>query len=90
MTLREEALQIVNDTPDNLLENFVRYMKNFKSGKNASVESSVNEDEVFNKRAKAIAEIKEWQKQNMHILKSGIDWDKERDAAMEEKYGPFI
>ena len=41
------------------------------------------------KKVKAMAEIAEWQKRNKLLLDSNIDWEEERAAALEEKYGPF-
>ena len=36
--LREEALQIVNAVPDNLLLAFVKYLKNFKPAEKNSID----------------------------------------------------
>ena len=85
MTLREEAIAIVNGVPDDLLASFVRYLKKFKPDKKISIDDL----EVDPKKAAALSAIKEWQERNRKILESGIDWDKEIELAMEEKYGPF-
>ncbi|MBR5913107.1 MAG: hypothetical protein IKZ58_01910 [Selenomonadaceae bacterium] len=85
LALRQEALQIVNDIPDNLLAAFVQYLKNFKPDKKISIDD-LNVDP---KKAAAMKAIAEWQERNRTILESGIDWDKEFELAMEEKYGPF-
>lgn len=89
MTLRQEAIDIVNNIPDDLLAALVQNLKTFKYEKIDSRNRGITADGVDPKKAAALAAIKEWQQKNMHILKSGIDWDKERDAAMEEKYGSF-
>ena len=78
--LRQEALQIVNDVPDNLLAALVENLKHFKSE---------NKYEIYARKAAAMKSIKEWQERNRAILESGIDWDKEIELAVEEKYGNF-
>ena len=80
--LRQEALQIVNDMPDNLLAAFVKYIKNFQP------DISIDGSEIDSKKA-AMKAIEEWQGRNRAILESGIDWDKEIELAVEEKYGSF-
>ena len=84
-TLREEALQIVNEVPDDLLASLVQYLRNFKLDKKLSTDNF----EVESKKAAAMKAIAEWQKRNREILEAGIDWDQEIELAMEEKYGPF-
>ena len=113
--LRQEALQIVNDIPENLLSELVKNLREFKSkltenfsDKKAAVAPDRaaalaklvewrerNKDrlnsvcEVAPKKSAAMASIAEWQERNKDFLNSGIDWEKERELAMEEKYGPF-
>lgn len=84
--LRQEALQIVNDMPDNLMAALLQYLKNFKPEK----KNSIDDLEIDSEKEAAIKAIKEWQDLNRAILESNIDWDKEIESAMEEKYGPFI
>lgn len=89
--LRQEALQIVNAVPENLLAVLVETLRKFQ------IETSHNftEEElkeIFNsdaepKKAAAMADIEEWQKRNKDILNSAIDWDKELEDALNEKYG---
>ncbi len=87
--LRQEALQIVNDTPDDLLAALVQNLKNFKYEKIDSRNRGMTADGLDPKKVAAVKAIKEWQERNRDILESGIDWDKEFEIAMEEKYGPF-
>ncbi len=88
--LRQEALQMVNDMPEYLLMTVIQFLQNLQLKEVDSTETEiVDDDEFFAKRAKAIANIKEWQKCNEDLLKSDIDWDKEIEIALEEKYGPF-
>ena len=88
--LREEALQIVNAVPDDLLASLVQNLRTFKYEKIDSRNRGVTDDELDLKKLEAIKFIKEWQERNRALLESGIDWDKERDLAMEEKYGPAV
>ena len=87
--LRQEALQMVNDMPDYLLEALLQFMKKLKFKEVDQAEDTVKDKVFFTKRAQAIADIKEWQKLNEDLLKSDIDWDKEIEMALEEKYGSF-
>ena len=87
-TLRQEALQIVNDVPDNLLAALVQNLKAFKYEKIDSRNRGVTADGLDPQKVSALAAIKEWQQKHLEILKS-INVEQERDAAMEEKYGPF-
>ena len=87
--LRQEALQMVNDMPEYLLVATLQFMKKLKFKEVDRAEDTVNDEDVFTKRAQAIADIKEWQKLNEDLLKSDIDWDKEIEMALEEKYGSF-
>ncbi len=88
--LREEALQIVNAVPDHMLIAFLAYLKNFNFKQSDSLEKRVDDEEFYSKRKDAIAAIKEWQERNRAILESGIDWNKELELAMEEKYGRIV
>ena len=88
--LREEALQIVNGIPDHMLIAFLAYLKNFNFKQSDSLEKRVDDEEFYSKRKDAIAAIKEWQERNRAILESGIDWNKELELAMEEKYGRIV
>ena len=87
--LREEALQIVNAVPDDLLASLVQNLRTFKYEKIDSRNRGATDDGLDPKKVAAIKAIKEWQVRNKAILESGIDWDKELELAMEEKYGPF-
>lgn len=86
--LRQEALQIVNDTPDDLLAALVQNLKDFKYEKIDSRNRGVTADGLDPKKVAALAAIKEWQQQHLETLKS-INAEEARDLAMEEKYGPF-
>ena len=113
--LRQEALQIVNDIPENLLSELVQNLREFKSKleKNFSRKKSEidpsraaaikaledwrdshkdffeSKPELDPKKVAAMKAIAEWQECNRDLLNSGIDWEKERELALEEKYGRF-
>ena len=102
LALRQEALQFVNNVPDNLLSDLVEHLKNFKlPNTNTEVKTGVKNilttEEMINSlksdpnvdpnKAAAFEAIAEWQKQNKEYLSSNIDWEHERGGAMEEKYG---
>ena len=104
LTLRQEAMQIVNDIPDNFLVELVKNLKNFqfRATNNNVIEEKentptmeemrrfINSDTTHldPKKAAAFASLEKWRKQNRGFLHS-IDPKKERAAAMEEKYGPI-
>lgn len=112
ITLRQEALQIVNDIPDRFLSELVQNLQNFKiklenlTNKNSRAKKFDNKladkkfytaDDVRNffnscpdvepEKVAAMVAIAEWQERNKDFLDSDVDWDNERDLAMEEKYG---
>lgn len=82
LALRQEAIDIVNNVPDDLLASFVRYLKNFKSNKKISID----ELEVDPKKAAAFAAMEELRVRNRKYLK-GIDLENEFLEAIDEKYG---
>ena len=104
VTLRQEAMQIVNDIPDNSLAELVKSLKDFKfrvTNTNVIEEKEntptmeemrrfINSDTTHldPKKVAAFASLEKWRKQNRKFLRS-IDPVKERVAAMEEKYGSF-
>ena len=87
--LREETLKIVNEMPEDLLAALLQNLKTFKYEKLDSRNRTPTADGLDPKKVAAFKAIKEWQERNRVILESGIDWDKEREIAMEEKYGSF-
>ena len=87
--LRAEALQIVNEMPDDLLASLVQNLRTFKYEKFDSRNRKVTADGLDPKKVAAVKAIKEWQDRNRAVLDSNIDWDKEFESAMEEKYGSF-
>ena len=89
MTLREEALQIVNDTPEYLLKALLYNLEDFKERQFNSLKvERINNGEVDPKKAAAFAALEELRYRNRDIL-SKIDLEEERALAMEEKYGSF-
>ena len=107
--LRQEALEIVNDIPENFLLELVenlRGLKNKFAEKNNFIEEKSADDYTFEEKVayleslpgievdpkvnSALSQIADWQKRNKEILSLGIDWEKERAKAMEEKYGSVI
>lgn len=97
LTLRQEALQIVNEIPDNLLAECVSYLRNFKT--KFEKKSGVTEEEfqkflhsgagIDPKKAAAFAALEKWKEDNKNFLTSDIDWERERWEALNEKYGPL-
>ena len=95
LTLRQEALQIVNEIPDNLLAECVSYLRNFKT--KFEKKSGVTEEEfqkflhsgagIDPKKAAAFAALEELRKKNTVHLPPGTDWKKEIAEARNEKYG---
>ncbi len=89
MTLREEALQIVNDTPDYLLKALIYNLEHFKGRQFDLVDNEkVINGEYDPKKAAAFAALEELRYHNRDIL-SKIDPEEERALAVEEKYGSF-
>ena len=87
--LREEALKIVNELPDYLMDALVYNLKYFKSRQFDELDNEkINNGELDQKKAAAFAAMEEWIECNRKVL-SEIDSEKERELAMEEKYGPF-
>lgn len=131
--LRQEAMQMINDMPENLMAALVETIKNFKIQNETPVQDApdsefetrkavafarlealrkensdnlnsetrkprkITEEEfqdflhygkgIDPKKAAALKWIEEWQERNKDILNSGIDWDKELEEALNEKYG---
>lgn len=87
MTLREEALQIVNDTPEYLLKALLYNLEDFKDRQFNSLKiEEINNGEVDPKKAAAFAALEELSVRNRKYLK-GIDLEKEFLEAIDEKYG---
>ena len=112
--LRQEALQIVNDIPENLLSEFVQNLREIKSkleknfsGKKSEVDPSRaaaikaledwrdshkdffdSKPELDPKKAAAFKALEEWRERNRkYLTEYSTDWERERELAMEEKYG---
>ena len=97
--LRQEALQMVNDMPENLLAALIETIQNFKIQNETPTEDEkkypftkeelqeILDSDIDPKKAAALKGIEEWQERNKEILNSGIDWDKELEEALNEKYG---
>ena len=89
MTLREEALQIVNDMPEYLLKALLYNLEDFKDRQFDVIDNEkVTNGEYDIKKVAAFAAMEELRYHNRDIL-SKIDPEEERETAMEEKYGPF-
>ncbi len=80
MTLRQEALQIINEIPENSLSEFVQNLREIKSKleKNFSGKKS----EVDPSRAAAFAKLTEWRDRNKDRLNSDFEVDPKKSAAM--------
>ena len=88
MTLREEALQIVNDMPEYLLQALVENLQSFKKRQfNELDNKKINKGEIDPKKAAAFAALEEWRVRNRKYSKLVVDWEKEFLEAIDEKYG---
>ena len=87
--LREEALKIVNEMPEDLLSALLQNLQTFKYEKIDSRNRAPTADGFDPKKLAAFKAMEDWRKRNKAILDSITDWDKEREMAMEEKYGSF-
>lgn len=101
--LRQEAIQMVNDMPENLIATLVEFMHKLQyetpvqNEPEPEIENPITEEEfqaflhsgegIDPKKAAALKGIEEWQERNRAFLNSGIDWDKELEEALNEKYG---
>ena len=88
MTLREEALQIVNDMPEYLLQALVENLQSFKKRQfNELDNKKINKGEIDPKKAAAFAALEEWRVRNRKYSKLVVDWEKEFLEAIDEKFG---
>ena len=86
--LREEALQIVNDMPEYLLQALVENLQSFKKRQfNELDNKKINKGEIDPKKAAAFAALEEWRVRNRKYSKLVVDWEKEFLEAIDEKYG---
>lgn len=86
--LREEALQIVNEMPDYLLQALVDNLQSFKKRQFNMIDNEkVAKGELDPKKAAAFAALEEWRVRNRKYSKSIVDWEKEFLEAIDEKYG---
>lgn len=105
LTLRQEAIKIVNEIPSDCLEEIVSYLRGVKLKKEQEPapiyeKSDITEEEfqrflnsgrgVDPKKAAAFARLEEWRKKNTVHLPAGTDWKKEYEEALDEKYGKYI
>ena len=81
--LRQEALQMVNDMPEYLLEALLQNLKNFK---NRQFDEQDNEKTVDPKKAAAFAAMEELRVRNRKYFK-GVDLEQEFLEAIDEKFG---
>ncbi len=81
--LRQEALQMVNDMPEYLLEALLQNLKNFK---NRQFDEQDNEKTVDPKKAAAFAAMEELRVRNRKYFQ-GVDLEQEFLEAIDEKFG---
>lgn len=90
--LRQEALQIVNDVPENLLAEFVSYLRKFQMETKSNFTEEefqmfLNSGEGINpKKAAAFARLEELRKSNSVHFPADTNWKKEIAEAHNEKY----
>ena len=102
LTLRQEAVKIVNEIPGECLSEIVTYLHGIKLKKEQEPapkyeKSDISEEEfqrflhsnggVDPKKAAAFARLEEWRKKNTVHLPANTDWKKEIEEAVCEKYG---
>ncbi|MBQ9486228.1 MAG: hypothetical protein IJU91_00280 [Selenomonadaceae bacterium] len=87
--LRQVVVQMINDMPEHLLPAVIQILKDFKERQFDEKDiEKLNNGMLDPKKAAAFAAMEEWVYHNRDVL-SKIDPEKERELAMEEKYGPF-
>lgn len=86
-SLRQEALQIVNDVPDDLLAALVQNLKTFTESQfyDKDIEKLKNET-IDPKKAAAFAVMEELRVRNRKYFK-GVDLEKAFLEAIDEKFG---
>ena len=90
--LRQEALQIVNAVPENLLAEFVLYLRKFQTETKSKFteeefQTFLNSGEGINpKKAAAFARLEELRKSNTVHFPADTDWKKEIEEAHNENY----
>lgn len=84
--LREETLKIVNEMLEDLLASLLQNLQTFKYEIIDSRNRTPTADGFDPKKVTAYKAIAEWRERHKEILQSDIDWDKERELVMEEKY----
>ena len=85
--LRQEALQMVNDMPEYLLEALLQTLKNFKNRQfDEQDNEKVNSGVVDPKKAAAFAAMEELRVRNRKYFK-GVDLEQEFLEAIDEKFG---
>ena len=102
LTLRQEAIKIVNEIPNECLSEIVTYLRDVKLKKEQEPapkyeKSDITEEEfqrflhsgsgINPKKAAAFARLEEWRKKNTVHLPANTDWKKEVEDAICEKYG---
>ncbi|MBQ9442303.1 MAG: hypothetical protein IJU55_04765 [Selenomonadaceae bacterium] len=80
MTLRQEALQIINDIPENSLSELVQNLRDFKL--KLTKKSSESNLDAESRRAAAFAKLAEWRDLNKDRLNSDFEVDPKKSAAM--------
>lgn len=93
--LRQEAFQILNNVPENVLAEIVSYLRNFQTETSVQAEpepkkkypftkeelQAILDSDVDPKKAAALKGIEEWQERNREFLNSEIDDDKKFEEA---------
>ena len=105
LTLRQEAIKIVNEIPNECLSEIVTYLRDVKLKKEQEPapkyeKSDITEEEfqrflhsgsgINPKKAAAFARLEEWRKKNTVHLPANTDWKKEYEEALDEKYAEYI
>ncbi|MBQ6976902.1 MAG: hypothetical protein IJQ16_10195 [Selenomonadaceae bacterium] len=85
--LREEALQIVNETPEYLLQALVDNLQSFKKRQFNELDNEKIKKGEINPKKAAFAALEEWRVRNRKYSKLVVDWEKEFLEAIDEKFG---
>ena len=105
LTLRQEAIKIVNEIPSDCLSEIVTYLRSVKLKKEQEPapkyeKSDITEEEfqrflhsgsgINPKKAAAFARLQKLVESNNVHMPANTDWKKEYEEALDEKYAEYI
>ena len=105
LTLRQEAIKIVNEIPSECLSEIVSYLREVKLKKEQEPDpeyekSDITEEEfqrflhsgrgINPKKAAALARLQKLVENNKVHMPANTDWKKEYEEALDEKYAEYL